>query len=283
MKTTEIYADFHVHTHISPCGKQQATAQAMIQRAVEKGLAAFGFADHFTPNPIPGCAFYDAQRIDILTRLRDELAMMDLPGTMDVLVGVEADYTLAGAGCLDTAILRATDHIICAASHFHLPAAPVPVEDTPAAKAELMIRMAKETLMLPGVSVLAHPFDCGKMRPLGPIVATVPESALVEIITLANRQDVAIEINGGAAQDLAYRDAAEPFFLLACEMGAQFTLTADAHHPDDLERLDIALDWAVSMGFRETDFLSAGELRQRQQVKVNQYLTGSAVNAFVKG
>ncbi len=268
MKTTEIYADFHVHTHISPCGKPDATAQALIQRGSEKGFAALGFADHFTPRSIPGCAFYDKQRIDILTKLRDELAEIKLPGSMEVLVGVEADYTLAGAGCLDDAVLRATDHIICAASHFHLPAAPVPDADTPQAKAELIIRMAQEMLVVPGVSVWAHPFDCGRMRPLGPILATVPESALAELITMANRQAVAIEINGGAGQHPAYRDATAPFFLLAREMGARFTLTADAHHPDDFERLDIALDWALAMGFREQDFLSPEEFRARQQSKV---------------
>lgn len=244
----------------------------MIRRASEKGFAALGFADHFTPQPIPGCAFYDTQRIDILTKLRDELALFECPGTMDVLVGVEADYTLAGAGCLDGDSLRACDHIICAASHFHLPAAPVPVEDTPTAKAELIVRMAREMLVLPGVSVWAHPFDCGKMRPLTPIMATVPESILSDLIALANRQEVAIEINGGAGQHTAYRDAAAPFFLLAREMGARFTLTADAHHPDDFERLDIALDWAHAMGFREEDFLSAGELRARQQSKIAEIL-----------
>ncbi|MDF1515290.1 MAG: PHP domain-containing protein [Anaerolineae bacterium] len=268
MKKTDIYADFHVHTHISPCGKPAATLQAMIHRAAEKGLAAIGFADHCTPCPVPGCTFYDTQRIDILTRLRAELADVPLPDGLEVLVGVEADYTLAGAGCIDEAMLHQCDHIIGAASHFHLPAAPVPAEDTAASKAELMALMARELLVLPGISVWAHPFDCSAMRPLLPILAAVEDSVLADLITLANRHRVAIEINGGAAQHPAYREAASRFFQQARNMGARFTVTADAHHPNDFERLDIAVDWALAMGFRESDFVTVSELRASQQEKM---------------
>ena len=276
MRKTEIYADFHVHTHISPGVKKEATAQALIQRASEKGFAALGFADHYTPQPVPGCAFYDTQRIDVLTMLRNELAVLEIPRTLDVLVGVEADYTLAGPGCLDEQALRECDHIIGAASHFHLPAAPIPADETPSAKAELMVRMAQEMLALPGISVWAHPFDCGSMRPLAPILAEITENALVDLITAANRHQVAIEINGGAGINREYREVTASFFLLAREMGARFTLTSDAHHPDNLDRLDLALDWAQAMGFHKQDFLSAHELLARQQIKVAAYFTGRA-------
>lgn len=79
--TNPIYADFHIHTHLSPCGKPEATAEAMIRRAQEKGLAAIGFADHFTPDPIPGCPFYNHQHLRILTadaHHPDRFARLDL-------------------------------------------------------------------------------------------------------------------------------------------------------------------------------------------------------------
>ena len=118
-----IYADFHVHTHLSPCGKPQATAEAMLRRAQEKGLAALGFADHVTPDRIPGCSFYDRQRPHILADLRAEIAQV-IDGTdLEILVGAEADYAIAGPGCLDAAVLAQADHVVCAASHFHLPTA----------------------------------------------------------------------------------------------------------------------------------------------------------------
>ena len=58
----DIYADFHVHTHFSPCARPEATAEALIHRAQEKGLVALGFADHITPYPVPACSFYEHQR-----------------------------------------------------------------------------------------------------------------------------------------------------------------------------------------------------------------------------
>jgi putative hydrolase len=276
LKKTDSYADFHVHTHISPCGKKQATAQALVQRAAEKGFAALGFADHFTPQPIPGCSFYYSQRLDILDKLRRELAVLELPDGLEVLVGVEADYTLAGPGCLDDTARRACDHVIGAASHFHLPAAPAPAEDTPRAKADLMVRMAHEMLVVLGISVWAHPFDCSTMKPLAPIMAEITLDTLAELISTANQQHIAIEINGGAGLSPEYRAVTVPFFQLAREMGARFTLTSDAHHPDDLDRLDLALDWSQQMGFQEEDFMTAAELRCKQQCKITAYFTGKA-------
>ena len=259
-----IYADFHVHTHLSPCGKPQATGAAMVDRARAKGLAAIGFADHFTPRSIRGCSFYDRQGLHIVRDLRDEIAQILDTGELTILVGIEADYTLAGRDCLPTAVLPRVDHVICASSHFHLPAAPQPETDTPRSKAELMLRTARESLPLDGVSVWAHPFDCSKMRPLAPILDTVGDGELVALIASANEHEVAIEINGGPGQYEDYRQATERFFVLARHMGARFSLTADAHHPDDFSRLDLALEWARAMGFEDAHFLTAKELLERQ-------------------
>jgi histidinol phosphatase-like PHP family hydrolase len=260
-----IYVDFHVHTRFSPCGKRDATLTVMVDRARAKGLAALGFADHVTPTPIPGCGFYDGQQIEVLYAEHGIVNAIDFPADLTVLVGVEADYTLAGAGCLDAAMLDQAEHVICSASHFHLPTAPQPRADTPEAKADLMVQMAREMLQIPGVSVWAHPFDCSEMRPLAPIMAAIGEARMAELIASANARQVAVEINGGpAATCPAYREATAAFFCLAREMGSRFTITADAHHPDDLDRLDLALDWAREMGFQDEDFLTVDELRERR-------------------
>ena len=262
--TNPIYADFHVHTCYSPCGHKEATLAAMIERAREKGLAALGFSDHVTPAPIPGCSFYDGQQPDVLRRQRAALEAMALPDDIEVMVGVEADYTLAGAECANTEIIGLVEYVICSASHFHLPASPRPAADTPRARAELMVRMAREMLLVPGVTVWAHPFDCSAMQPLAPIMAEIDTATQAELLGLANAQQIAVEINGGAGLDPAYREATDGFFRLARDMGARFTVTADAHHPDDFSRLDLAVDWARKMGLRDRDFLTAAELRARR-------------------
>ncbi len=265
--TNPIYADFHVHTYYSPCGHREATMEAMIARARAKGLAALGFADHVTPAIVPGCSFYDGQQPDVLRRQRGELETLPKPDDLEILVGVEADYTLAGTDCLNVEVRALVNHVICSASHFHLPAAPRPTMNAPRAKAELMTRIAREMLEVPGVSVWAHPFDCGVMQPLAPIMAEIAVETQAALIGLANEHEVAVEINGGAALDAAYREATEGFFRLARVLGARFTVTADAHHPDHFERLDVAVDWARSMGFRDADFLTAAEIRDRYERK----------------
>jgi histidinol phosphatase-like PHP family hydrolase len=236
----------------------------MIDRARTKGLAAIGFADHFAPRPIPGCPFYDQQGMHIVRDLRAEIAQIPDTGDIEILVGIETDYTLAGRDCLPRAVLRRVDHVICASSHFHLPGAPRPETDMPRSKAELILRTARESLILDGVSVWAHPFDCSRMRPLAPMLDTVSDDELAALIASANEHEVAIEVNGGAAQHADYRQATERFFVLARDMGARFTLTADAHHPDDFARLDLAVEWARGMGLEDAYFLTAHELLERQ-------------------
>lgn len=270
------YADFHVHTHLSPCGKPGATAAALIECAGQKGLAAIGFADHLTPEPVAGCPFYDAQRLDMIGTLREEIVRASPREELEILVGVEADYTLAGTSCIDAQMLSLADHVVCASSHFHLPAAPQAAEDTPRAKAALMLRLAREALAMPGVSIWAHPFDCSTMRPLVPILATVAQDELAELVALAGAHKVAIEVNGGPARHEDYREATARFFLLARDMGARFTVTADAHHPDDLERLDLALAWAQAMGIKGQDLLCAEELRDRQERKLRNHALGGS-------
>ena len=257
--------DLHVHTHLSPCGKPAATADALIRRAHEKGIGALGFADHITPRPVPGCAFYDRQRPDLLAALRDEVSHVSIPAGFELLVGLEADYALAGTACLDAETLAQADHVICAASHFHLPSAPLPVSNEPRDLAELMLSTAREALCVPGIDIWAHPFDCSTMRPLSPLVAALREDELVDLIDLANARQVAIEINGGPAQHADYRQATAEFFRLARRLGARFTVTSDAHHPDDLDRLDLALSWAQELGLRDSDLLTLDEVRARQR------------------
>jgi histidinol phosphatase-like PHP family hydrolase len=104
---------------------------------------------------------------------------------------------------------------------------------------------------------------------LAPILETVSEDALAALIDLANSQEMAIEVNGGAGLQEEYRRAMAPFYGLAREMGARFTITADAHHPKDLDRLDLALDWAREMGMGDRDLLAASELQRRQRRKLS--------------
>ncbi len=260
-----IFADFHVHTHLSPCGKPEATALAMIQRSAEKGFAAIGFADHITPAPVPGCPFYDRQRPVLLSDLRSEIAEIAGAVVIEILVGVEADFTMAGPACLNEEMPAEVDHVVCAASHFHLPAAPLPKNDGPRATAELMLRVARGALHLPGVSIWAHPFACNRMRPLTAIMESLSDDELAFLIDLAGERDVAIEINGASVQHEDYRQSTSRFMALAMEMGARFTLTADAHHPRDFDRFDLARQWARELGLRDDRFLSAGELLGKQK------------------
>jgi histidinol phosphatase-like PHP family hydrolase len=267
-----IAVDFHVHTHLSPCGRAEATAAAMVYRAKARGMSALGFADHITSEPVPGCDFYDGQQSPVLSDLRLELEKIGPVEDLEVLRGFEADYTVAGARCVDRDLLVRADYVIGSASHFDLPTAPQPAVDSPGVRAELMMRMAREMLSVPGISVWAHPFDCSSMRPLAPIAEAMDRAALTGLVQLANVNEVAIEINGGSAERIEYREAMADFFHLAHHLGATFTIASDAHHPDGLDQFDLALEWARSLGIRDQALLTVSDLRERQNRKRRRFI-----------
>ena len=98
------YADYYVHTHLSPCGKPQASVEAMVRRAREKGLAVIGFADQITPDPILHCPFYRGQRPHLLTCARQELAQLAIDGGLETLVGLEDAHRPGDFDWLDLAL-----------------------------------------------------------------------------------------------------------------------------------------------------------------------------------
>jgi histidinol phosphatase-like PHP family hydrolase len=88
----------------------------------------------------------------------------------------------------------------------------------------------------------------------------VADEELAALISLAQERSVIVEINGGPAQLAEYRRAMARFYGLAREMGARFSVTSDAHHPEELDRLDLALGWAREMGVTDRELLTVEEL-----------------------
>ena len=152
-----------------------------------------------------------------------------------MLIGVEADYTVLGESSVPTSLLSRVDYVIIAGSHFNLPATPQPSNRQPRAIAEHTLAFSCAAVVMPGVSILAHPFSNSTLLPLPPIMDTLSDAELGGLAELARDHQVALEINGGAGTAYAtYKEGATRFLRIAKEIGARFTLCSDAHHPGDL-------------------------------------------------
>jgi len=270
-----IKVDFHVHTHYSPCGREEATPAAMINNVKKHGFQAIGFSDHVSPDPQLNCSFYDQQRPVIIDSLRRDIVAIN-PQGIRVLVGLEADYVIAGTRCLDDETLQRADHVICASSHFHLTEFPqysLMLVNLPSTiKAKHMVQMATEALFISGISVWAHPFCCRMIYDeFDSMMKGLSDAEIENLVMIANEQEIAIEINGAAAYDIRYRSPVSKFYQIARESGARFTIGSDAHHPDYLlKSWFIAYDWAMEMGFTDNDFLTLDEFLDRQTRKKSQ-------------
>lgn len=261
--------DSHVHTSLSPCGDRAATPLVMWRAAQEMGLSAIGFTDHYSPGPVPTGSFYARPGQEVVDALR--AALRDLPCEPDTLIGIEADYTVLGEQAAPRQVWGEVDYIIIAASHYHLPGTPQPPGRDPRTVAAHMLAMARRAVLLPGVSILAHPFACNTLLPLPPLMNALTDEELVELAVLARDRRVALELNGGPSfKAETYKEGVTRLFVLAKEVGARFTICSDAHRPADLARAELAAQWAREIGLREADMLLPDELRAWHRAKTKE-------------
>jgi len=236
----------------------------MLMTARQRGLRVIGFTDHFAPYLVPGISFYDQQDGRILANLRTELA--DVSTCLEVLIGIEADYTVFGEECVDEATMEQVDYVAVSATHFHL-GVPAPDESDPRRAVEQLLQLAWEAVALPVTTILVHPFDWIGAGSLTTMLETLTDDELAALGQWACEKRVALEINGHSCRKADYRQATARFFRLAHEVGARFTVSSDAHAPEQLAWLDLAVAWAQELGLSEDNFLTANELRAWHQEK----------------
>jgi len=208
--------DYHVHTYLSPCGKQDMTPQAILGKARQVGLEAVGFADH---------CFGD-ESAEIFPRLRSELTGFDTG--VKTFVGSEGHMFSPQRCSISPAVAPLLDFVMIAIGHYHLKEVEKPRVISAQAFARNTLEMIQGVCALGYADVIAHPFHILGQWPFSEaeVYALMPEGALLDCLDLAARQGVAFEFNPA----LLRRQPFLPGFLRMCQqMGVKLALGSDAH------------------------------------------------------
>jgi len=269
--------DFHVHTYYSPCARELdeeglplAAPERHLARAAELGLKAIAFTDHFVQDPAaPGVVlFYKGTGPAMLANLRTELARLNLPPQVEVLVGCETETMRADWVGIDREFARTVDIVLVATSHYHLPGLPRPPSWAPADVAAHMLDMLEAVVRLSYIDAVAHPFanDENLIGDLRAIYEAMSRARLEDVLGLAVDRGVALEVNGAALVSEGmphYPVIYAEICRTAKPLGVRFLYGSDAHDYRQLGMRPEVARWIEGVGLVEADFLVPDDLRAR--------------------
>lgn len=270
--------DLHVHTYYSPCarredaqGRPAATPERYFERIRELGLRLIVFTDHFVQDPSAPCMvqFYKGSGPAILQDLRAELARLEPPEGLQVLIGCETETLAPGTLGVSRALAEQLDFVLAPTTHYHLTGVPQPRSFEPQDVADHMLMMLESVVRLGWVDAIAHPFDereslVGDLRR---IYEAMDKTRLDDILELAAQQGVALEVNGSAINSPNrphYPEMFLPVVQRAKALGVALTFGSDAHSLDMLGMSSENEAWFQQAGLSADDFVTPDALRARK-------------------
>ncbi len=214
--------NWHVHTSLSSCGKEEMTPRAIVSAAESAGLETIALTDHnhWLDDDLPGR----------MAEVESQLSAVTSP--VRVIVGAELSAFGVGRYADAPEVNAQVGYRLYACNHYHLRHWEHPKDRTPRGYAEHMLAVLRELLPTGRADCIAHPFSCPGSIPDalgGPSAAAraVSDAELGEILELGRINGVAWEIN--ARSCLADPALASRLWRLGREVGVEFRFGTDAH------------------------------------------------------
>ena len=258
----KITHDFHIHTHLSPCGKESATVENYVANAKKYGIKKLGFADHFWDSNLPALNdFYSTQGYEQLAKIKDDIKKFDGDGGVKLYFGCECEYDYKNHDLAITEeIAEKFDYIIVPNSHTHM-TMPKDFYEPYDKHIEFMINSYTDILnsrFAKYITSIAHPFSAVGC-PYGANVLRdmISDDTYKRLFTMAAEKGIAIEacVFGLLKKPTNTVDVWNPLrpLKLAKECGCKFTFGSDAHDNEYHETYHYADKVAEILGLTPDD------------------------------
>ncbi len=217
--------DYHVHTRISPCARQEMVLDDIIRRAEQRGYGTIGISDHAYP-----------ETIDRLLATREQIDALDTD--MAVYLGCEVDVQRDGTLPVDEAALAGLDYVLAAPTHSLQMFNPDMADDR--ARQEQLESWFRQTAMCcdyPVIDMIAHP-----LRGLrggfeaGPLTELFDWDRVGELLDRLKAAGFALELLDSIENFRTAAEGVRRFYGMAVERGFRFSPGSDTHGLDRLGR-----------------------------------------------
>lgn len=217
------FTDYHVHTSISPCAREEMTLERIIDRAERRGYRAIGISDHAYP-----------ETWERILELRGEVEALDTG--LEVHLGCEVDVLHDGSLSVGADLLTELDYVLAAPTHSLQMFDPDGAdEDARREQIERWFALTECCCDHPVLDAIAHP-----LRGLGggleaePLLNGLEEGRVGRLLDKLRAAGLALELTDSMEN---YRSACEGirrFYGAAERRGFLFCPGSDAHGLDRL-------------------------------------------------
>ncbi len=230
--------DCHLHSYLSPCGKEQMTPENIIAQAKKLNLAGLCITDHLhTDTPL-----------DQFDNLRDEFAKLDKQN-IDIWIGCEVDILNPHTYTIKNEWTERFDLILASPIHW-IDDVRKPDNFESHTLINYLCKMINAAVKCPGVNIVSHP--CWLPEIEGTDIDTthilktiIDKQLLIPTFKLAKESHIAFEINPKVIKDDDSYEQTKRFYTQIAECGVKISLCSDAH---TLSAMDI---WHLHEKFTE--------------------------------
>ncbi len=263
----KIAHDFHLHTSISLCAKEEATLDLYINHAKERSLSKIAITDHLWDHAIDdyqgrGGNFYEVQNFEHIKTLKAAIEKENKKGGVEILFGAETEYSYKyRRPAISPAVAEQLDILLVPNSHTHL-AMPKDFYEPHEKHIQFMIDAFMDTVnsdVAKYITAIPHPFMavcCPYSNRI--LLDEMTDDQFKFCFDAAANKGIALEINPNYIRnkplDAAYRDPVVRMLRLGKECGCKFTVGTDAHSAKDLESYHLACVLTTLLELNKDDF-----------------------------
>ncbi|MBE6883480.1 MAG: PHP domain-containing protein [Ruminococcaceae bacterium] len=269
--------DFHVHTYLSPCGKDSATLDAYMKQAKRLGLKKMGFADHYWDENIPmefekiNClvgdhntsSFYTPSNTACVLSLKKQIDALSPAekGDLKIYLGCEVEYDPIHRGpALSEEHAEQFDFVIAASSHTHM-MMPKDLYHPWEKHMDFMVQAYEDILnssISRYITSLVHPFEicCAPYDDMY-ILDRMPADVFHRVFDKTANKDIAVEVNVYSFAHMDQNQIADSskfkMLQIAKKCGCKFTFGSDSHTNVGHENYEVSNLIADMLGLKECD------------------------------
>ena len=263
----KITHDFHLHTNISLCAKEEATLDLYLAHAKERDLKKIAITDHLWDHAIDGYQgrggnFYEVQNFEHIAKLRDRISEENKTSDVKILFGAETEYSYQyRRPAISPAVAEQLDVLLVPNSHTHL-AMPKDFYEPHEKHIQFMIDAFMDIVnsdVAKYVTAIPHPFMavcCPYRNRI--LLDEMTDDQFKFCFDAAANRGIALEINPNYSRNKtlaeAYADPVIRMLRIGKECGCKFTVGTDAHSKPDLENYHLAYLLTSLLELKEDDF-----------------------------
>lgn len=243
-------ANYHIHTHLSPCATDDMRLPQILDAAEKTGLSEIGITDH--------CYGLELNS----TRLRELRSEVDQAASgrdIRVYFGVEAYIMRHRMASITPQIGALFDYVVMAPNHYNIRGVAQPVRLDPRILADHELYMLEAAVNHPATDIVAHPFVLSpRIFRVAPdrlaalahaMMDVIDEKRLAETLDRMRQRDIAIELTPKMFQFSQVH--LESFYRLCVERGVLLAYGGDSHDVDEIAIPQQVLLFADRLGITD--------------------------------